>query len=444
MLIFNNKDFFNYTSNTSVTDRNSFTYVVNASKADSTTVRDGITVYPLTPKYTMPTIIGINSTPITIDAQNNLLAYGLVKSAEYTAADNSVRTGASVLNLSLNVEGSIPEEGLVVDVISNIDLYKYLTGLNTAPYSPGAEVLEGIYDETGKGIGFKVKVASPNSLIVLRLKSDLPADELATATFSVQAGDGYDVNPESNATTFPVYNTLGDVPTLSVTPEVSFTATNTTIVESEGDRVTFNFTLSEPPPPGGVTVLVRGDSFTNLGQLDALQAEVTGGNFPAIVGSNSFYFHITEQTASIVVPAFADETPEGLQTQSFSLVPNLGYTVSPTENSLVVTIQDTPESTLPQVILTGTPATLIESNNTVSRHTFTLSAPPSADGLVVSVSAPNLSEFDLEQISLIGGTIEAVRADGFDLKFTSQRVVIDLPVKNDGVAEGTETPSSPC
>ncbi|MBG1258442.1 pre-peptidase C-terminal domain-containing protein [Nostoc commune] len=387
----------------------------------------------------MPTIIGISSTPITIDAQNNLLASGLVKSAEYTAADNSVSIGTSVLNLSLNVEGSIPEEGLVVNVISNIDLYKYLTGLNTTPYAPGAEVLEGIYDETGKGIGFKVKVASPNSLIVLRLKSDLPADELATATFSVQPGNGYDVNPESGGTTFPVYNTLGDVPPLSVIPEVSFTATNTTIVESEGDRVTLNFTLSEAPPPGGVTVLVRGDSFTNLGELDALQAEVTGGDFPAIVGSNSFYFNITEQTASIVVAAFADETPEGLKTQSFSILPSLGYTVSPTENSLVVTIQDTPESTLPQVVLTGTPATLIEANGTVSQHTFTLSAPPSADGLIVSVSAPNLSEFDLAQISVTGGSIAAVRADGFDLKFTSQEVLIELPVKNDGVAEGTET-----
>ncbi|MCC5667839.1 pre-peptidase C-terminal domain-containing protein [Nostoc sp. CHAB 5784] len=378
----------------------------------------------------MPTIIGISSTPITVDAEDNLLTYGLVKST----------TGASVLNLSLNVEGSIPEEGLVVNVISNIDLLKYLNGLGTTPFAPGAEILEGIYDETGKGIGFKVKVATPNSSIAFRLKSELPADELETVTFSVQPGAGYDVNPESDSTTFPVYNTLQDVPTPSVTPEVSFTATNTTIVESQGDRITFNFSLSEAPPPEGVTIFVGSGGFGSLGEFDVLNAQVTGGDYPAPnFASNGFYFHITEQTASVSVAAFPDDTSEGLEGIGFSLQAGPGYTVNATSSQVLVTIQDTPESTLPQVTLTGTPTTLIEADSTVSVHTFTLSTPPSADGLIVSVSAANLSEFDLAQISVTGGSIEAVRANGFDLKFTSQSAVIELPVKNDGVAEGIET-----
>ncbi|MCC5602100.1 pre-peptidase C-terminal domain-containing protein [Nostoc favosum] len=378
----------------------------------------------------MPTIIGISSTPITVDAEDNLLTYGLVKST----------TGVSVLNLSLNVEGLIPEEGLVVNVVSNIDLLKYLNGLGTSPFAPGAEILEGIYDETGKGIGFKVKVATPNSLIAFRLKSELPADELETVTFSVQPGNGYNVNPESDSTTFPVYNTIQDVPTPSVTPEVSFTATNTTIVESQGDRITFNFTLSEPPPAEGVTIFVGGGGFGSLGEFDVLNAQVSGGDFPAAnFASNGFYFHITEQTASVSVAAFPDDTSEGLEGINFSLQGGPGYTVNAATSQVLVTIQDTPESTLPQVTLIGTPTTLIEADSTVSRHTFTLSAPPSADGLIVSVSAANLSEFDLAQISVTGGSITAVRADGFDLKFTSQEVLIELPVKNDGVAEGTET-----
>ncbi|UKP00603.1 Ig-like domain-containing protein [Nostoc sp. UHCC 0870] len=384
-------------------------------------------------------VVGISATPVTADAQNNLLAYGLVKSPEYTDAEGTTRTGAAILNLSLNVDGVIPEEGLVVDVITDLDLWKYVNGLNAPPFSPGAQVLEGIYDEAGNGIGFKVRVTSPNSLIVFRLKSGLAADDLASATFSVQAGEGYSVNSEAAATTFPVYNTLQDVPAPSVTPEVSFSATNTTIVESEGGTVTLNFSLSEPPPPEGVVVLVRGAQFSSLSDFDVLQAEVVGGEFPALIGSNSFYFRITEQTASITVAAFPHGVTEGLEVQSYSVVANPGYTVNSTENTVVVTIQDTPESTLPLLTLTRTPATLIETAGTVSRHTFTLTAPPAAEGVVVSVSAPNLSEFDLAGISVTGGTIVAVREDGFDLSMTAQRAVIDLPVKNDGITEGTET-----
>ncbi|BAB74354.1 Ig-like domain-containing protein [Anabaena sp. FACHB-709] len=384
-------------------------------------------------------VVGISATPVTADAQNNLLAYGLVKSPEYTDAEGTTRTGAAILNLSLNVDGTIPEEGLVVDVITDLDLWKYVSGLNGTPFSPGAQVLEGIYDEAGNGIGFKVRVTSPNSLIVFRLKSGLAADDLASATFSIQGGEGYSVNSEAESTTFPVYNTLQDVPAPSVTPEVSFSATNTTIVESEGGTVTLNFSLSEPPPPEGVVVLVRGAQFSSLSDFDVLQAEVVGGEFPALIGANSFYFRITEQTASITVAAFPDGVTEGVEVQSFSVVANPGYTVNSTENTVVFTIQDTPESTLPSLTLTRTPATLIEANGTVSRHTFTLSAPPAAEGVVISVSAPNLSEFDLAGISVTGGTIVAVREDGFDLSMTAQRAVIDLPVKNDGITEGTET-----
>ncbi|MEA5621261.1 Ig-like domain-containing protein, partial [Cronbergia sp. UHCC 0137] len=406
-------------------------YQVNPQANQVTiTIDDAITEQP---------VVSISSIPVTADAQDNLLAYGLVKSAEYTDAEGATRTGAAVLNLSLSVDGTIPEEGLVVDVITDLDLWKYVTGLNGTPFSPGAQVLEAIYDEAGNGIGFKARVTSPNAFILFRLKSGLAADDLASATFSVQAGEGYSVSADKASTTFPVYNTLQDVPAPSVTPEVSLSTTNTTIVESEGGTVTLNFSLSEALPPEGVVVLVRGAQFSSLSDFDVLQAEVVGGELPALIGSNSFYFRITEQTASITVAAFPDGVTEGVEIQRYSVVANPGYTVNSAENTVVVTIQDSPESTLPLLTLTRTPATLIETAGTVSRHTFTLTAPPAAEGVVVSVSTPNLSEFDLAGISVTGGTIVGVRVDGFDLSMTAQRAVIDLRVKNDGIIEGTET-----
>ena len=84
--------------------------------------------------------------------------------------------------------------------------------------------------------------------------------------------------------------------------------------------------------------------------------------------------------------------------------------------------------------------TLIESENTVSVHyTFSLSAPPSEEGLTVSVSADSLDDFDLDAIEVTGGTIAEVRDDGFDLTITEQKATIALPVLEDGTDEGSET-----
>ena len=53
-------------------------------------------------------------------------------------------------------------------------------------------------------------------------------------------------------------------------------------------------------------------------------------------------------------------------------------------------------------------------------------------GLVVSVDAPNLSEFDLDGISVEGGEIEAVRDGGFDLRMMEYTALVNLPIAEDG------------
>ena len=82
---------------------------------------------------------------------------------------------------------------------------------------------------------------------------------------------------------------------------------------------------------------------------------------------------------------------------------------------------------------------LVESEGTVSVHTFSLSARPPADGLTVTVNAPNLDDFNLDAIEVIGGTIAEVRDGEFDLTIIEQTATISLPVLEDGVDEGNET-----
>ncbi|MEM9218559.1 MAG: PPC domain-containing protein [Cyanobacteria bacterium P01_F01_bin.150] len=185
-----------------------------------------------------------------------------------------------------------------------------------------------------------------------------------------------------------------------------------------------------------------------LGQFNVLEAEITGGTFPVPDGNEAgFFFTITEQTASITVSVFDELTvpgidpfavQEGILALDFTLQPQAGYTIDPDASEFSLTIADNLDSKN-QVILSGEPETLVESEGTVGVHTFTVSDALPTEGITVSVSAPDLSEFDLAAIEVAGGSIAAVRDNSFDFTITEQIATIGLPVLDDGVAEGSET-----
>mgnify|MGYP001794542922 CR=1 FL=1 len=93
-----------------------------------------------------------------------------------------------------------------------------------------------------------------------------------------------------------------------------------------------------------------------------------------------------------------------------------------------------------QVSLFTGPDYLIEAEGTVSAHAFlaTNGVIPEG-GLVVSVEAQNLSEFDLAGVSVEGGEIVAVRDGGFDLRMTEYTTLVNLPIADDDETEAGET-----
>ena len=93
-----------------------------------------------------------------------------------------------------------------------------------------------------------------------------------------------------------------------------------------------------------------------------------------------------------------------------------------------------------QISLFTGPDYLVEAEGTVSAHAFlaTNGIIPEG-GLVVSVDAPNLSEFDLAGVSVEGGEIVAVRDGGFDLRMTEYTTLVNLPIAADGETEAGET-----
>ncbi|NEP19781.1 MAG: D-alanyl-D-alanine carboxypeptidase, partial [Leptolyngbya sp. SIO4C1] len=216
--------------------------------------------------------------------------------------------------------------------------------------------------------------------------------------------------------------------------------------------------LSEAPPEEGITVFIDSEDDpvvgSPLGQFLALEAEIEGGNFPIGNSDNSgFFFTITEQTATITFSIFDELTvpgidptavQEGVVALNFALQSQESYTIDSSASEINFRILDNPESQI-QVSLTGSTESdeeslvLIEAEGTVSVHTFSLSAPPPAEGLTVSVSASSLDDFDLDAIEVTGGTIANLRDDGFDLTVAEQTATISLPVLEDGANEGSET-----
>lgn len=378
----------------------------------------------MAPNISLQTITG------SYDADDNLLAPALVDGLE---------DGASVLSFVVSADGEIPDEGVEIVINSDVDITEYFQRLGRTPFSPGGEVLEAVYDDTGKATGFKFRLDQPYAVINFYIEDDGNTEGVREATFALEPGDGYTVNQRANSSTVSVYDSLDDVPTPTVVPEVEFNISNRRLVESQGNTTTLSFNLSEPPPPEGVLVYVASPQRGALGEFDIFQADVRGGVFPAPnFRSTGFYFKITSQNASITVPAFADDEVEGIEGFSFELQSGPGYTVAADNAPINLTIADTRNSQI-SVSLATEPELLIEAEGTASIHTFTLSAPPPTAGVTVSVAAPDLGEFDLTSISVEGGEIVDVRDDGFDLKITSQTATISLPIADDGVIEKLET-----
>ena len=140
----------------------------------------------------------------------------------------------------------------------------------------------------------------------------------------------------------------------------------------------------------------------------------------------------------------ADSFQEGILDLTFGLEPQLNYTIAPEASEINLTIADNPDS---QIFVTPTAATaddeastdLIESEGTVGVLNLSLSAPPPASGLTVSLSTDSLADFDQAAIEVDGGTIAAVRDDGFDVTVTEREATVGLSILNDGIDEESET-----
>ena len=350
--------------------------------------------------------------------------------------------GGAALAFSLSAEGEFPSGGVEMIIDSDAPLGDYLSSINFPPFSPGTEVLEPVIDpETGEATGIKFLMQAPNVVLSLPVLDNEEVNDPRQVTYTLESGAGYTVDGDmSNTVTF--YDTFDQVPELTVIPEVSLSIDNSELIETQGSPTTLTFELSEAPPPEGTLVYVDSGVEGTLGDFNVLNAEVTGGSFPSSNGITSgFYFEITEQTASITLNSFPDAIDEGIEALDFTLQPGAGYTIAEDADTASLTIADTPDSSV-RVSYSIEPESLVEAEGTVSTHTFSLSAPPPEEGVTVTVTAEGLSEFDPAAIETTGITGEVEIEDGeppvVSFTITEQDATINLPVADDGEAEGLE------
>ncbi|MEL6351880.1 MAG: amidase family protein [Cyanobacteria bacterium J06627_28] len=420
------------------------------------------------PDVVNPPMLSLSANPTTTDGDGNFTN---------TVVEHVDVGGVSSVTFTIQADGEVPEGGLEFVLNSDANLFDYVSylGQSALPSTIGGQSLGAYYNAEGIPTGIRLRIEEPLMTVTYEAANNQPwfptfygnivgryepleTDGPETVNFFLQPGEGYTVSAEAGATDVTYYDSVADVPPPTTggdtVPEVSITASETTLIETEQTETTITLNLSEAPPPEGLTIFVDSEDDTTVGsplsQFSVLEAEVTGGNFPIPNGDSSgFFFTVTEQTATITLSVFDELTvrnidpltvQEGIVGLNFALQPLEGYTIDPEASEINFTIADNVDSGI-QVSLIGEPEALIESEGTVSVHTFSLSTPPPAEGLTVSVATSALGEFNLDAIEVAGGSIAAVRDDGFDLTITEQTATISLPVLSDGVAEGSETAS---
>ncbi|MEM1278521.1 MAG: D-alanyl-D-alanine carboxypeptidase, partial [Cyanobacteria bacterium P01_H01_bin.152] len=278
---------------------------------------------------------------------------------------------------------------------------------------------------------------------------------------------------------------------ISLSTTTNFDGDLNALVEDLGTALTLRLDLDEPAPTGGLKVYIDSDIEQILNRLDlpAAIANPQTENLNLLATQTNFdnsglAVEITEGSTFATVTltifdnpepdTFLPETFDGRVEAMFSLVTadqiaaadqnditGVGdYTIDPAAASSTVIFADEasqlmetpmPEPPMPeppsppvaeglQVSLFTGPDYLIEDEGTVSAHAFLATNGVIPDGgLVVSVDAPNLSEFDLAGVAVEGGEIEAVRDGGFDLRMTEYTTLVNLPIADDDETEMDET-----
>ena len=319
-----------------------------------------------------------------------------------------VEEDATVLTLNFDLSEPPPAEGIDVTVTSPV--VNSLAELDVFAASFTGARIVGVSDDTN---GFTLRISEQTATITLPVFDDSEDEGSESFTYTIQPGEGYEVDASASSATFVIEDSDGVTPEPEPVPEpepepsepvVSFTASPDTISEADGSVLTLTFNTEGEIPEEGLPVRLEGDTPGILQQFTAAQTRfdenldvfyrfdrdlvengVTGGVldlFALEEDLSSFTFTITEPTATIEIPVLDDILEEADQEFSYSLEAGVGYEVDPDGETASFTVTDGVEGGVgPTVSVTAEPTTLLESEQTAITVTFTLDEPPPPEGV---------------------------------------------------------------
>ena len=289
-----------------------------------------------------------------------------------TSPDTLVETEGTIFTFNFELSEPPPAGGVVVTIDGNVP--ESLSQLDLfAIQVEGGNTLEGDFDFSGFSINITEQTATvtapvfldDDSIDAIVNDSDPLTPDDFTVTYSLQAGNGYEISPDQNSGTVSFFDTPEDV-TVEPTPEpepeditVSIAVDNNTLIESEGTEVTITLSLDTPPPADGLIADIGSGEEFSLGDFDVLppapQATFTGGALVQGFEDNSgFSFRVDEQTATITLPVFDDgdlpsDNPDatrnddvGVETVTYSILESEDYNINSESGSITLTLADNP------------------------------------------------------------------------------------------------------
>ncbi len=386
----------------------------------------------LTIEETAP-VVSVNLVGGTFDDEGAIAAPYIIEDGEL---------GSSILSMVVQSDAPIPEEGLIVNINTDLaDITDFIEGSNFVPAAFGGEVLGAVYNDAGVATGIQVRMDRPNTVVNFTTGVGLEATGPQTVKFMVEAGEGY--TPAADAASITIYDSVDQLPVLDSVPTVGISVDQSRPLSEGRGAITVDFAVDGDIPADGLLVYVSTGEFAGLVDFDLLNAGTSGGAFPTPDGSaGGFFFKITEPAASLTLQAREDEEIEGIESVDLAIQPLLGYNIAEGSGDISILIREGRSSQI-QVSLEIEPSVLIESEGTVSLHTFNLSSAPPAEGITVTVETTGLAEFDLSGLVTTGisGDVTVLEGSPETLVFTisDRTATISLPVADDDVAEGQET-----
>ncbi|MEM6520135.1 MAG: pre-peptidase C-terminal domain-containing protein [Cyanobacteria bacterium P01_C01_bin.70] len=263
-----------------------------------------------------------------------------------------VETEGTELTLTFDVQGDIPDGGVLVYVDSG-------TRAAVGEFNVfDAEVSGGVLPSPNFiASGFYFNVLEDNASLKLTVLDETtnpqidPADAvegIESFTFSLVEGPGYTIDPDAPSVSYTIADDVDAVPlvSLSTAPEV--------LIESEGTVAIVTLEASTLPAEGLVVTLDAAEMI----EFDPQTLTIEGAEpISATPDNTSFTIRMLEPTATVSITIADDGEAEGIETATFSLAASDDYLIAPAADSGTFTISDAP---------IAPPPTDSESNDTIA------------------------------------------------------------------------------